>query len=42
LRAPIDLAPGVSADEVIDVLTPHHDAGCLIWEWAGSAGPARE
>ena len=35
----IDLAPDVSADEVIDVLTPHHDAGYLIWEWADPAGP---
>lgn len=38
----IDLAPHVSADEVIDVLAPHHDAGYLIWEWADPAGPARE
>lgn len=38
----IDLAPDVSADDVIDVLTPHHDAGYLIWEWADLAAPASE
>jgi len=37
----IDLAPDVSADEVIDMLTPHQDAGYLIWEW-DPAGPSRK
>jgi Domain of unknown function (DUF4265) len=38
----IDLSPDVSADAVIDVLTPHHDAGYLIWEWADPRSPAIE
>jgi hypothetical protein len=32
----------VGADEVLDVLTPHHDAGYLIWEWADPTGLTRE
>lgn len=38
----IDLVPDVSADQVIEVMTPHHDAGYLMWEWADPAGPASE
>jgi len=36
----IDLAPDVSADEVIDVLAPYQKVGYLMWEWADPAGPA--
>jgi hypothetical protein len=32
----------VGADEVLDVLTPHHDAGYLIWEGADPTGLTRE
>jgi len=34
----IDIAPGVSAEEVIEVLSPHHASGYLIWEWADPVG----
>jgi hypothetical protein len=38
----IDVAPDVSADQVIDVLTPHANAGYLVWEWADPPGPPGE
>jgi hypothetical protein len=36
----VDIVDAAQQDRVIAILTPHHAAGSLIWEWADPASPS--